>query len=386
MNHDETAILLHYRSVSILCIGNQNMHTELRVRAACELVLNSEYYLQPHIISLLNNDGIIKSKNVIPVTSRCYNTAQAHAKSASIDRENIPLLCFKEDCMETTKHNSWSNMWHVHALASVIKHPIQSIYPEYNNRIRPVFNKLVIPRESQEPAITCNNKFVVMWTRVQPAAVSRTDTTWSPNHFVPCIPVRPTACAKQQSPRTKPEVSSMPATLPGKRCREYTPDESTNICKILRIGGYQLQTAHKGLMIKPKNQTSLTLLANKGKKEKQITREVVNEDNSMKASIRTDVHVQGSTRSFCQASQKSSIVSIASAIPISTILSLQAIDRIMPSEVAPTCDTDTLSLNNYFCPNSASSQPSPQPVSAVSAVPMISSMIPAPLIMTLPSK
>lgn len=52
------------------------------------------------------------------------------------------------------KQHGWSNMWHVHALASVLKHPIQSINPENNRRLRPVFNKFVMPRKAQVPPIT----------------------------------------------------------------------------------------------------------------------------------------------------------------------------------------------------------------------------------------
>ena len=58
------------RSASILCCGNQSLYTELRVRTLCEIVLNEEFYLQPCIISMLDPDGSVISKNVLPAATQ----------------------------------------------------------------------------------------------------------------------------------------------------------------------------------------------------------------------------------------------------------------------------------------------------------------------------
>ncbi len=66
-----------------------------------------------------------------------------------------------------------------------IQHPIQSIYPEQNLRIRPVINKVVVPREAQQPPLV-HRPFSIMWTRV--GKLPSKEPLWSPNHFVACIP------------------------------------------------------------------------------------------------------------------------------------------------------------------------------------------------------
>ena len=72
------------------------MHIELRVRTVCELVLNQSYYLQPHIVSILNSDGSAIVKNILPATSGCYKEA------CNDTTEDIALSYFKEDCREAT--------------------------------------------------------------------------------------------------------------------------------------------------------------------------------------------------------------------------------------------------------------------------------------------
>ena len=168
---------------------------ELRVRTVCELALHQEYYLQPQIVSVLQDGDKSKLlKNVVPATSGYYNKA---CDESVIDTpESINVACFQGDCIETTKKDSWSGMWHIYALASVLKRPIQSIYPEKNLRIRPAYHKLVMPREEQ---ITVHSlsPFSIMWTRVADMPEHR---LWSPNHFVPCVPATCTL------PRTYSEV------------------------------------------------------------------------------------------------------------------------------------------------------------------------------------
>ena len=135
------------------------MHIELRVQTVCELALQQEYYLQPQIVSVLRDgDQSNLLKDIGPATSGYYTKAC----NETIDTpENIDVACFQGDCIETTQLNAWSGIWHIYyCLASVLKHPIQSIYPEKNLRIRPAYHKVVLPREEQ---IT---PFSIMWTRL----------------------------------------------------------------------------------------------------------------------------------------------------------------------------------------------------------------------------
>ncbi len=186
-NHKSTGMwLLRYiifqhshRSASVLCTGEQSLYTELRVRTLCELVLNKGYYLQPEVVSILTF-GEVSIKNVLPSTSRSFEDAR---KEIETTKQNIALTCLEHDCKEMATGGTWSNMWHVHALASVLKHPIQSIYPDEQLRERKAFNRLVMPREGGGGSVT-DRPFHIMWTR---QTMPQGRQGWSPNHFVPCV-------------------------------------------------------------------------------------------------------------------------------------------------------------------------------------------------------
>ena len=151
---------------------------ELRVRTLCELVINESYYLQPSITSLLNADGI--GKNALVATSANYDKASCRNVNCDLARTVLRL-----DCLATPKNGEWSNMFHVHGLASVLKKSIISIYPETNDRIRPLFHCEVPPRTLDiQPQDSI--PIIIMWTHLCDKPEDKINI-WSPNHFVPCI-------------------------------------------------------------------------------------------------------------------------------------------------------------------------------------------------------
>ena len=152
------------------------MHIEFRVRTLCELVLNEKAYLHPSIISLLDPYGIEVSKNALIATSANFD--RAVSKYAT----EVAQTVLRYDCIDTTKLGQYSNMWHVHGLASALGRPILSLYPEKSDRIRPLLHKLInprIPTDAQDQL-----PLIILWTRTQPMV--QESMSWSPNHFVPC--------------------------------------------------------------------------------------------------------------------------------------------------------------------------------------------------------
>ncbi|WAR01808.1 hypothetical protein MAR_008366 [Mya arenaria] len=94
--------------------------------------------------------------------------------------ENIKSI-YRKEILSITKDKSFMSIWQVHALSSVLKTPIQSVYPELGNRnVRKDMHKLIKPVSGtdKEPPV------FVMWTS------NRDDMTplhWVPNHFVPLL-------------------------------------------------------------------------------------------------------------------------------------------------------------------------------------------------------
>ena len=171
------------------------MHTELRVRTVCELVNNESYYLQPDIISIMDPwSGKEKVKQVLPAISANFNRACISTVDTDFAQE-----VYRIDCQETTTDGTWCNMWHIHGLASVIRRPIMSIYPEVQDRIRPSLHRKVFPRmDEARDQPYC----MIMWTRT----CSMKGAGWEPNHFVPCFDATDSGC--KQSSKGEPAVNS----------------------------------------------------------------------------------------------------------------------------------------------------------------------------------
>ena len=187
--------------------------------------------------------------------------ARLHATSASWEKatlktvpptSNLARETFVQDCLETTSQGTFCNMWHIHALSSVIKHPINSIYPEHNQYIRPLLHKVVIPREiSNDESKT---PIHIMWTRASPMTRSG---PWSPNHFAPCIPATrlqshsETKGTKQRPVLSTPHNQSPPTSSNGhkssavstnspsvtyaSKCATKMPTQSSSQMKSLRL-------------------------------------------------------------------------------------------------------------------------------------------------------
>ncbi len=191
------------------------MHKELRVRTVCELACHEQHYLRPEVVAFC---GVQDDDS-----QRVTRNARLHATSANWERaisQTVPSdselvrEIFILDCLETTKEGTWCNMWHLHALASVLKSPVRSIYPDCNHYTRPLIHKIVTPREGGSSA-PHGEPINIMWTRTCPMVGSG---QWCPNHFVPCIPALtasqpPLEDRFQKTPKTYPLIQKSVANL-----------------------------------------------------------------------------------------------------------------------------------------------------------------------------
>ena len=162
------------------------MHTEVHVQTVCKLVCHESHYLQPEVVNFTG--GFVEQGSI----QKQKKAARLHATYANLEKANsqhipsgsdIVRETFIPDCLETTQSGTYCNMWHVRALSSVLRLPVRSIYPDYNHYIRPLLNRVVMPRKE----VQCNAEqcpINIMWTRAGPMC---THGPWSPNHFVPCI-------------------------------------------------------------------------------------------------------------------------------------------------------------------------------------------------------
>ena len=152
----------------------------------CELAVHKEFYLTSDKVSALQTGDVEHptgkqlGKNAIVACSQNYDQGLKLA-----DSTKLAETVFELDCLDSTRLGTFSGMWHVYGLSSVLRAPLQSIYPNLNFRYRSGFNKLVFPRYVSEAK--GQPQFVIMWTRACDYLPNRQNQLWSPNHFVPCV-------------------------------------------------------------------------------------------------------------------------------------------------------------------------------------------------------
>uniref|UniRef100_A0A3B4U4U8 Vertnin n=1 Tax=Seriola dumerili TaxID=41447 RepID=A0A3B4U4U8_SERDU len=156
---------LLFDAVSMLLVGSTGLSLEIQVRTVVEMVLWKRYYLS----------GMIDSKMMLQAVrfSLCAEESE--------DMLNLPVTVleaiFDADVKASCFPGSYANMWHVYALSSVLQFDIYSIYPMFNLKIRPYFNRVIRPRtwpKDSEP-----QTLHIMWS-----GELQSDGLFRPNNFV----------------------------------------------------------------------------------------------------------------------------------------------------------------------------------------------------------
>lgn len=138
---------LLFEAASMLLWGHTGLSLELRARTVVEMLLHRHYYLQ----------GMIDSKVMLQAVrySLCSEESPEMTNLSSATLEAI----FDADVKATCFPTSFSNVWHLYALASILQRNIYSIYPMRNVKIRPYFNRVIRPR----PCTQVTSMLHIMW-------------------------------------------------------------------------------------------------------------------------------------------------------------------------------------------------------------------------------
>jgi len=189
-----------------------------------------------------------KQTPVLPACSSKFDEACKHITAT--ERKDIARIVLQLECLSTPRNGSWSSMWHVYAIASVLKKPIFSVYPKTNERTRPAFHKNVSPRLEALSQRSDVVPVVIMWTHTHNKVCS---TTWTPNHFVPCYAITTSQTKSTQSlilptlvqPTYSVASSSKEATLLTSKSTVLAPSPSANIYQ----SSYDNVTAQKSMNV-----------------------------------------------------------------------------------------------------------------------------------------
>ncbi|NWW05577.1 VRTN protein, partial [Oreocharis arfaki] len=140
-----------FEAASVLLWGNPSLSLELQVRTVVEMLLHKQYYL----------NGMIDSKVMLQAARYSLCTEET-PEMTSLPMAILEAI-FDADIKATCFPGTFANMWHVYALASVLKCNIYSIYPMSNLKIRPYFNRLIRPRKCGPRTSTLH----IMWSGQQ---------------------------------------------------------------------------------------------------------------------------------------------------------------------------------------------------------------------------
>ncbi|XP_076873710.1 vertnin [Brachyhypopomus gauderio] len=176
-----------FDAASMLLVGSTSLSLELQVRTVVEMLIWKHYYL----------NGMIDSKVMLQAArfSLCTEESQDMLKLPMQVLEAI----FDADVKASCFPGSFANMWHVYALSSVLQCNIYSIYPMYNLKIRPYFNRLIRPR--RWPKDTEPMTLHIMWSGELEAG-----SIFKPCNFVALIPA---SDLKIGSPNSEQRVKSL---------------------------------------------------------------------------------------------------------------------------------------------------------------------------------
>ncbi|XP_077367503.1 vertnin [Festucalex cinctus] len=161
---------LLFDAASMLLVGNSGLSLELQVRTVAEMVLWKRYYLS----------GMIDSKMMLQAVrfSLCAEESEAMIKLSAGILEAI----FDADVKASCFPDSYANMWHVYALASVLEVNIYSVYPMFNHKIRYYFNRII--RSRTWPKECEPQTLHIMWS-----GEMQSETLFRPDHFVALVHV-----------------------------------------------------------------------------------------------------------------------------------------------------------------------------------------------------
>ncbi|XP_036984037.2 vertnin [Artibeus jamaicensis] len=199
---------LLFEAASMLLWGNTGLSLELRARTVVEMLLHRHYYLQ----------GMIDSKVMLQAVrySLCSEESPEMTSLPSATLEAI----FDADVKATCFPSSFSNVWHLYALASILQRNIYSIYPMRNLKIRPYFNRIIRPRRCDHMPATLH----IMW-----AGQPLTSHLFRHQYFAPVVGLEEVEAEDATSlalaplaPAALPLPAKTPELLIQDPCRSYS--------------------------------------------------------------------------------------------------------------------------------------------------------------------
>ena len=165
-----------YNSASIFIKGDETLNGTLRVLTACELYLNAEFYANHAKIYQASGDSSHSEKTLFTLMLTAAGENEWQVSSSKVE-------AVKAEAAGTSEDKVWSGLVHLMGLATVIKRPIFSVYPNANLALRPLMHGLIHPRLCSPADVSPVH---IMWSR-DGNLDNRPGAIFQPHHFVPLV-------------------------------------------------------------------------------------------------------------------------------------------------------------------------------------------------------
>ena len=158
-------------SLSFIYTASEEYSAHFRLATLLELMANYEFYLS---IRLFEQDYIYSDHSI-------NNNSTLHHTNIKYNKEGE----FINELRSISQNHSFCSMVAIYGLASVIGHPIQSIYPPTSIKfLKEIFNSIINPRPESR---RCNEEIFILWSVTDLSLWDLHTKFPSPNHFVACF-------------------------------------------------------------------------------------------------------------------------------------------------------------------------------------------------------
>ena len=161
---------------------NESSANELRLRTCLELEKSRDFY-KTHPVLVNSRIPYHSGRNglgIMSVETLCDLTCFDASSSCELGKKGFDAA-FENEIFRTSLNYSYSRTLQVMALASVLGVPIQTVYPDQNHKLLPVYENVFQPRQGRHSS---NSVFVqILWTNTQ--GWPDRSKEFTVNHFVP---------------------------------------------------------------------------------------------------------------------------------------------------------------------------------------------------------
>lgn len=160
-----------YNAVSYFLIKEQVLSVQLHLSTVLELIAYANEYLK---LEVFEKDYSYSDKAFLNSNKEKYQQSQ-YRNIAPFVAEIMEMCCI----------GAWSSLGALYGLASVIKRPIQSIYPPVNSSLLKGFTRIIKPRQEKYDVTIALLWFVAGINEKEAKKILSTNY-FRTNHFVSC--------------------------------------------------------------------------------------------------------------------------------------------------------------------------------------------------------